>query len=560
MPNLRTAAAALVLAVLSAAPAEGQLGLRGRTADSAARQDSIAADHDVRRGTGTVIPVDSASPRASIERFLAVVRAGDFAAASAWLDPAAPEVDTRGEELARRLTAVLDTHLSIDVETLSPLAVGDTADGLRRDRERLGEVIDDEKRMHPIYLARRVDGDQAGWMFSRSTVNLVDMLYDELPDAWIRAHLPTPLLSAGPFGVLWWQWLGLLTVIVLSMIIGWLLAAPTQLILKKLVANTDTDLDDALVASTRGPVMLLWGLAASRVLLDWIALGPLTMGFIVELQRAIAVIAVFWVFLRAIGVVQDALPRSDWATRHPALRTLIPFGGRIARVLIFAIGLLTVVATFGYPVATILAGLGIGGIAVALGAQKSLEHFFGSVSIGIDQPFRVGDWVTVAGVSGDIEEIGLRSTRIRTQERTLVSIPNGVLAEMQSENFGQRDRFALKTTIGLEYGTTSETLRKIRDDIHGMLLAHPKIWEEKAVVHFRAFGASSLDIEILCWLTVENIDEFKAVREGIFMDVMAIVERHGSSFAFPTQTIHMRHIRTDGRAGPPGTGGAHQPL
>src|SRR5690606_10832654 len=121
------------------------------------------------------------------------------------------------------------------------------------------------------------------------------------------------------------------------------------------------------------------------------------------------------------------------------------------------------IAQFGYPVATILAGLGIGGIAVALGAQKSLEHFFGSVSIGVDQPFRVGDWVNVGGAEGEIEAIGLRSTRIRTMDRTVISIPNGQLAESRTENFATRERIRLRAIIGVEYGTSAAKMRLLRD-------------------------------------------------------------------------------------------------
>ena len=177
----------------------------------------------------------------------------------------------------------------------------------------------------------------------------------------------------------------------------------------------------------------------------------------------------FWLLLRALGALQTSLPMTTWGSRHPALRSLIPLFGRVLRVVVFVLGLLTVIAQFGYPIATILAGLGIGGIAVALGAQKSFEHFFGSVSISVDQPFRVGDWVSAGGVSGSIESIGLRSTRIRTLARTIVTVPNGVLAEQQSENFGVRDRMVLKAVLGLEYGTSSKTLRKIRDDIETYL-------------------------------------------------------------------------------------------
>jgi len=261
---------------------------------------------------------------------------------------------------------------------------------------------------------------------------------------------------------------------------------------------------------------------------------------VVELQQAIAVVALFWILLRVIGVLQLALPATDWGSSHPAFRSLIPLVGRVARLLVLVIGLLTVIASFGYPIATILAGLGIGGIAVALGAQKSLEHFFGSVSIGVDQPFGVGDWVIVDGVEGEIEAIGLRSTRIRTLERTVVSIPNGRLAETRSENFGPRDRIRLRTTIGLEYGTTAAQVERVRDGIEALLRNEKSTWPERVVVRFAQFSPSSIDLEVFSWVMTKDPDEFRRIREAHYLGMMRIVEEAGARFAFPTQTVHLR--------------------
>lgn len=517
----------LLLAAATAASAQG-LGLGSLQAPAAPDTAEPPA-----------VTVDSASPRASVVGFLSAARGGDFGRAAQWLAPATAGGEARGADVARRLKAVLDARLWIDLDRVSPRAAGDTADGLPRDREELGIVESGSARI-PIRLARQVRADTVRWVFSAATLAEVDRLYAALPDHWIREHLPAPLLGSGPFDVLWWQWIALLTLLPLAMTIGWLLAGPTQALLRRLVSRTAWDFDDALVAASRGPIVLLWGVAASRVLLRWIALAAPAEAFVHGLQRAIAVVAAFWVLLRAIRVLQEALPVSAWATRHPALRSLIPLGGRIARLIVFVIGLLSVIATFGYPIATILAGLGIGGIAVALGAQKSLEHFFGSVSIGVDQPFRVGDWVSVDGIAGEVEAIGLRSTRIRTIDRTLVSLPNGRLAEARSENFGQRDRIRMAGTIGLEYGTTAGQLRRIRDEIEALLRDYAHIWPETIVVRFAAFGPSSLDIEYLCWLRTTAINDFRAMREELLFGIMGIVERNGASFAFPTQTVHVR--------------------
>ncbi|MCC7003293.1 MAG: mechanosensitive ion channel family protein [Gemmatimonadaceae bacterium] len=491
--------------------------------------------------------VDANSPRAAIEGFLAAMRANDLPRAAAALDLSG--VDTaRSGDLARRLSAVLDARLWLDLERLSPAAIGDTADGLPDDRELLGTVAVEDRTVS-IRLARLRRDGVLRWVFSSGTVAEIDAMYGALSDSWIREHLPPILLDSGPFDVQWWQWIALLILIPLAGLAGLLLAGPTQATLKRLVSRTDTDLDDLLVASIRGPIVLLLGAITSRLLLRWIALPAPAESFVVDLQRATAVVALFWIILRIITVLQSALPVSAWGATHPALRSLIPLGARIARLLVLLLGLLAVIASFGYEIATLLAGLGIGGIAVALGAQKSLEHFFGSVSIGIDQPFRVGDYVRIGDVDGEVESIGLRSTRIRTLDRTVVTMPNGILADSRAENFGSRDRFRFRTVIGLEYGTTAAQLTTVRDGIDAMLRAHPKLWTDFVAVRFFQFGASSLDIEVFCWLTVSDINEFRIVREELLLSIMRIVEGAGASFAFPTQTLMLRQDGPRGDAG-----------
>lgn len=498
-----------------------------------------AGQPSARPDSAPTVVVDSASPRAAVLRYLNAARATDFAAAASQLDLSYPEHAPRGEELARRLKSVLDAKLWLDIDRISPRESGDTLDGLPRDREMLGSIAIEPGKEIAIRLARIGAGDDRRWVFSTSTVAQIDAMYATLPDNWIREHLPAALLRVGPFEVLYWQWIALLILIPLSATIGWMLQSPVRSALRRLTAKTDTQFDDRLIESIRGPLVLLIGVAASRVLLRWIALATPVQLFIVELQGAIAIWAGFWIVLRAIGVLQETIPLSDWGARHPALRSLIPLGGRIARLLIFVIAVLTVISQFGYPVATILAGLGIGGIAVALGAQKSLEHFFGSISIGVDQPFRVGDWVNAGGAEGAIEAIGLRSTRIRTIDRTVISIPNGQLAESRAENFAHRERIRLRAMIGVEYGTSAATLRLLRDEIEKCLRAHPKTWPDRVQVRFSEFGAFSLNIELFCWIETTAIDEFREIRETLFLQIMEIVEGNGAAFAFPTQTIHL---------------------
>lgn len=156
-------------------------------------------------------------------------------------------------------------------------------------------------------------------------------------------------------------------------------------------------------------------------------------------------------------------------------------------------------AQFDYPVGTLLAGLGIGGIAVALAAQKTVENLIGSVAIGIDKPFRVGDAVKIDDLEGTIEEVGLRSTRIRTAERSVVSIPNGKLADMRTESFAPRDRFRFSATVGLAYSTTAAQLEAIVGEIEAWFRAQPKIWKDTIYARFIELGESALNIEVMAW-------------------------------------------------------------
>ena len=201
--------------------------------------------------------------------------------------------------------------------------------------------------------------------------------------------------------------------------------------------------------------------------------------------------------------------------------------------------MLAILAAFGYQVTTVLAGLGIGGLALAFGAQKTVENLFGSMALAVDQPIRVGDFVKVEDFVGTVEDIGLRSTRFRTLDRTLISIPNGSLADQRLESFSARDRMRLAATIGVEYRTTHAQMQQVLEGFERVLRQHPKIWSEAMVVKFKEFGPSSLDIEIMAWFDVPTWGDFQLCRQQVLLGFMQVVEEAGTAFAFPTRTVHL---------------------
>jgi MscS family membrane protein len=153
---------------------------------------------------------------------------------------------------------------------------------------------------------------------------------------------------------------------------------------------------------------------------------------------------------------------------------------------------------------------------------------------------REGEFVRVEDFVGTVESIGLRSTRFRTLDRTMITIPNGKLADMRLETFAARDRIRFATTIGLVYHTNAEQMRKILDEIEKLLRAHPKCWPDAVVVRFKEFGSSSLEVDLMCWFTTNDYNEFSKIKQDMMLDIMQIVMKNGSDFAFPTQTVHVQ--------------------
>jgi MscS family membrane protein len=219
--------------------------------------------------------------------------------------------------------------------------------------------------------------------------------------------------------------------------------------------------------------------------------------------------------------------------------TIVPVGRRIAKVFLLAIALLAGLQNLGFNVVSIIAGLGVVGIAVALSAQKTFEHFFGTIELLVDQPVKRGDFCRYGDKIGVVEDIGLRSTRVRTLDRTIVTVPNSEFASLQIENFGPRDRIRFNTVLGLRYETSADQLRHVLIELKRLLVEHPKVSLDPARVRLVAFGAFSLDVEIYAYVLTSDWNEFLAVREDLMLQIIDIVAASGTGFAFPSQTLYV---------------------
>jgi MscS family membrane protein len=320
---------------------------------------------------------------------------------------------------------------------------------------------------------------------------------------------------------------------------GGLLGRLSRGLLTRLAKGTKNAWDDQLVARLGEPLTIGWTLVFAFLGLPWLGLTPAHDGLARRVLGGVLIGTVFWVGLRFVDVAEQLLGGSAWATQRAASRSFIGLASRATKVAVVVMAVLSILSHAGYPVGTLIAGLGIGGLALALGAQKTLENVFGAFSLAADEPFHIGDFVKIDGVLGTIESIGLRSTRIRTLDRTLVVIPNGKLAEMRTESYAARDRLRLEGTVSLVYQTTADQMRRVLAGLEGVLRAQPKVWPDAVIVRFRALGPSSLDIDTVAWFTTTDWGEFQGIRQEILLRFMEVVAAAGTSFAHPTQTIHL---------------------
>jgi MscS family membrane protein len=536
---LISAAVVVLAAGLSIPPqARAQLGLptRAPSADSAS---SI---------------VSPASPRASLEAFLRLAEASDFEGAAAYLSIPAADRD-RAAALARRLKTILEQRLAIDVRAVSGAVAGDTTDG-DIGGDRIGVITSATGREDPVRMVRLAAPSSGGpvrWVFSQATVGRIDDWFDNLGAPWLRERIPRTLLRDGPLNVYYWQWIGLGLAIPVVLLLAWGLGAVLRNLLGRIARHTVNDWDDALLEHLRGPFRLWAASLAIGPLLSLLQLNARVDGVFTSLTRGLVLLSIFWGLLRIIRLAQDRVANAAWATgQGTQARTLVPLLGNFLRVALAIIALLVALAQFGYPVGTLLAGLGIGGIAVALAAQKTVEHLFGSVSLAADKAFRVGDWVRAGASEGEVERVGLRSTSIRTVDRTVVRIPNGRLADERIETFGERDRILLRTDIDLTYNTTPEQLDRICNALEAALRAHPMVFADIVRVHVVGFTDSAIRINVVSWFLTTDLQEFLRIRHDMLLTFMRIISENGSSFAFPSRTVY--HIQQDGATTVPITG------
>ena len=254
----------------------------------------------------------------------------------------------------------------------------------------------------------------------------------------------------------------------------------------------------------------------------------------------IYVYSIFWIFLKVIDFIGLILNKRAEATKNKMDDQLIPFIVEIAKIITYIFALVIVMGNvFEVDITALAAGLGIGGIALAMASKESLENLLGSFTIFFDQPFTVGDTVTVGTVTGTVEKVGFRSTRIRTFDKSLVTVPNKKMIDAELDNLGMRPVRRVKFNIGLTYETAPEQIKAIVTDIQAMINQHPKTNQE-GKVRFQEFGSSSLDILVMYFVDSPKWNDLIDVKEDVNYKIMEIVKKHNSDFAFPSTTVYLQ--------------------
>ena len=308
--------------------------------------------------------------------------------------------------------------------------------------------------------------------------------------------------------------------------------------LKRLAAKTETTLDDKLFPALEGPVttfVMVTGIFAAVKVLKLSETTDRTIGYGSTVAFSLVV---FWGLLRAFGAVLDHMHEVA-REKQMGVAAFMPWIKKTLVAIFVVIGVLITVQSLGFNVSTILSGLGIGGLAFALAAQDTIANLFGSIVVAIDQPFKVGETVRIGANTGAVEDIGLRSTKIRLIDRSLVIIPNKLVSSEAIINLSRFTQRRVEQVIGLTYDTTPDQMTAIVEDVKGIILAETEVNAESVMVFFRDFSASSLDLWIVYATKGPDLQEGLGLKQRVNLAIMRAVAARGLSFAFPTQTMHL---------------------
>jgi MscS family membrane protein len=445
-------------------------------------------------------------------------------------------------ELARQLYVVLNSRLPVRVNVLSDSPEGSLVNPLRPDQDVVGTINTSGGPLELVVEQVDAGGPVRVWMFSRTTLQAIPQVYQEIDLVTLEGFLPSALMGPRVFGVRLFDWLVLLIgVPLLYRLLGLLgrLIGPLITTLRKVSGRQG----GITPQSIHGSVRLLLTAAFIRVFVLNVDLPLMERQFWALIRAGLLIGGAVWLLLMfnrfAERYVQRRVPLGHFGESLALLR----LARRVGDVVVVCVAGVVALRFFGLDPTAALAGLGIGGIAVALAAQKTLENVVGGFSLVFDKALRVGDVLKLGEIVGTVDQIGLRSTRIRTLDRTMLSVPNGQISIVNIETLSDRDKFWFRHVIGLRYETTPAQIRTIVSQLRAMLMSQPSADLESVRVRFLRLGPFSLDIELFAYFYANDWNCFLEIQEGLLLQSMEIVRNAGTAIAFPSQTVHLTDDR-----------------
>jgi MscS family membrane protein len=464
------------------------------------------------------------NPRASVTGFLQACRGQRYDLASQYLDLNGV-AKGRGPELARRLEAVLNSAPDFTVLDLTRNPEGSSPGSDTSPRERVAAITQNGV-TYTLDLERipMQPGGPLVWVFSPDAVTAALKLNPSAPAPWWVHYLPRFMTSVAPLETPLWKWAALtlaaILLISLSRLLDRLLTPGVRTASRRLLPSVPPVWAEDVIS----PIRVLLSVAVFRAAEEVVrpsAVAGLYVGGALEL---IVVWAIALCLVRIVDLFLDRVETNMAARRNFSGRSILRLGRRTASVTIIVISILTILSGWGYNTATLVAGLGVGGIAVALAAQQTIANIFGGISIIGDRPVVIGDFGKFGDLIGTVEDIGMRSTRVRTLNRTLVCVPNTAFAGANLENYSKRDKILFNTTLQIKRSTPDEQVWQLIESLNGALKKNPSVEVVPTPARLTALTAAAFSVEIFCYALTPDIDQFYRIQGELLLAINGALE------------------------------------
>ena len=488
------------------------------------------------------------TPRSSFVGFLTLTEKFDYETAAEYLDLRNLPRATReysGEELARQLDFVIKRGMKINVDYLSKKVTGQVVDGLPDYRDELGRIVAEEGEQ--ILLMQRVPGtdDHYIWKISNASIAIIPELYEffSYPD-WIENIREKVPENADFLGIELFKWVIVLGVAVVSAPFFWLLGFA----LSWLFSKPGEPLHRPIRKLFTRPLTILGVMLLTVNVLKELGLGA-TAQMLVETKTLMTMVVVWFIF--SVIDLARAKRRETFITQGRLDAHILgrPMANAL-KLMTILVAILIWLSNTGIDITTLLAGLGVGGVALALALQKPIEDLLGAVSIYSQQPMITGDLCKYGNILGCIEEIGLRTTRIRTLNNTLVSVPNCLIAHGAIENYSAREKMLYHPELPLRYDTSRQQMQTIIDEIHQLAAEHDGVISSSVRIRFTEFSENSMIIKARIYVDTSDFSTYLQVVTDLNMGIMKIIQDNGAHFAQGAKTVMLEYGNGEPQSNP----------